>query len=142
MGFFSKGLKNEFETSVVDEPSVSEPLKFCIYILDVQRSSYVSLVLCMLFSTGESVPANLHGWYTVLLMTDWNRTIHRECPYRIRKSHPRDRNSYQGQGLPNPWVKFHPEGEIYLSYIDWLLMDYFSPTFKPQIRFSNYSGKF
>lgn len=27
---------------------------------DVQRSSYVSLVLCMLFSTGESVPANLH----------------------------------------------------------------------------------
>lgn len=27
---------------------------------DVQRSSYVSLVLCMLFSTGEPVPANLH----------------------------------------------------------------------------------
>ena len=28
---FSKGLKNEFETAVVDEPSVFEPLKFyCI----------------------------------------------------------------------------------------------------------------
>ena len=28
MGFFSKGLKNEFETSVVNKPSVFEPLKF------------------------------------------------------------------------------------------------------------------
>ena len=32
MGFFSKGLKNEFETAMVNEPSVFEPLKFsCIY---------------------------------------------------------------------------------------------------------------
>ena len=31
-GFFSKGLKNEFETAVVNEPSVFEPLKFyCIW---------------------------------------------------------------------------------------------------------------
>ena len=30
-GIFSKGLKNEFETAVVNEPSVFEPLKFyCI----------------------------------------------------------------------------------------------------------------
>ena len=28
MGFFSKGPKNEFETAVVNEPSVSEPLRF------------------------------------------------------------------------------------------------------------------
>ena len=28
MGLFSKGLKNEFETAVVYEPSVFEPLKF------------------------------------------------------------------------------------------------------------------
>ena len=28
MGFMSKGLKNEFETSVVNQPSVFEPLKF------------------------------------------------------------------------------------------------------------------
>ena len=28
MGFFSKGLKNELETAVVNEPSVFEPLKF------------------------------------------------------------------------------------------------------------------
>ena len=28
MGFFSKGLKNEFETAVVNEPPVFEPLKF------------------------------------------------------------------------------------------------------------------
>ena len=31
MGFISKGLKNDFETAVVNEPSVFEPLKFyCI----------------------------------------------------------------------------------------------------------------
>ena len=31
MGFFSKGLKIKFETAVVNEPSVFEPLKFyCI----------------------------------------------------------------------------------------------------------------
>ena len=28
MGFFSKGLKNEFEKAMVNEPSVFEPLKF------------------------------------------------------------------------------------------------------------------
>ena len=28
MGFFSKGLKNEFERAMVKEPSVLEPLKF------------------------------------------------------------------------------------------------------------------
>ena len=34
MGFFSKGLKNEFETAVVNEPSVFEPSKFyCIHII-------------------------------------------------------------------------------------------------------------
>ena len=32
MGFFSNGLKNEFEIAVVNEPSVFEPLKvYCIY---------------------------------------------------------------------------------------------------------------
>ena len=31
IGFFSKGLKNEFETAMVNEPSMFEPLKFyCI----------------------------------------------------------------------------------------------------------------
>ena len=31
LGFFPKGLKNEFERAVVNEPSVFEPLKFyCI----------------------------------------------------------------------------------------------------------------
>ena len=33
MKLFSKGLKNEFETAVVNEPSVFEPLKFyCIAV--------------------------------------------------------------------------------------------------------------
>ena len=39
---FSKGLKNEFETAVVNEPSVFEPLKFyCIYLRIVD--AYVSI---------------------------------------------------------------------------------------------------
>ena len=33
MGFYSKGLKNEFETAVLNEPLVFEPLRFyCILI--------------------------------------------------------------------------------------------------------------
>ena len=31
MGFFSKGLKKEFETAVVNDPSVFEPLKVYCY---------------------------------------------------------------------------------------------------------------
>ena len=31
MGFFFKGLKNEFETAMINEPSVFEPLKvYCV----------------------------------------------------------------------------------------------------------------
>ena len=38
MGFFPKGLKKEFETTVVNEPSVFEPLKFyCIYLFNILR---------------------------------------------------------------------------------------------------------
>ena len=33
LGFFFKGLKNEFERAVVDEPSVFEPLKFYCVLL-------------------------------------------------------------------------------------------------------------
>ena len=31
-GIFSKGLKNEFETAVANEPSMFEPLKVCFII--------------------------------------------------------------------------------------------------------------
>ena len=38
--FCSKELKNEFETAVVNEPSVFEPLKFyCNYIMDQRNNS-------------------------------------------------------------------------------------------------------
>ena len=38
---FSKGLKNEFETAVVSEPSVFEPLKFyCILIQETCGNFY------------------------------------------------------------------------------------------------------
>ena len=33
MGFFSEGLKHEFETAMVNEPSVFEPLKFLIFFM-------------------------------------------------------------------------------------------------------------
>ena len=42
IGFFSKGLKNEFETAVVNEPSVFEPLKFyCIMLLRVAVHTFI-----------------------------------------------------------------------------------------------------
>ena len=38
MGLFSKGLKNEFETAVVNEPSVFEPSKFyCNSLGDLEK---------------------------------------------------------------------------------------------------------
>ena len=40
MGFFSKGLKNEFETAVVNEPSVFEPLKFYCILFQNMRYTY------------------------------------------------------------------------------------------------------
>ena len=41
MGFFSKGFKNEFETAVINEPSVFDPPKF-YYIFGAQSDSSVS----------------------------------------------------------------------------------------------------
>ena len=39
IGFFSKGLKKEFEISVVNELSVFEPLKvYCIHYIHYQRT--------------------------------------------------------------------------------------------------------
>ena len=51
LGFFSKGLKNEFETAVVNEPSVFEPLKFyCMYYGNSKsKASLMSACLRILF---------------------------------------------------------------------------------------------
>ena len=57
-------------------------------------------------------------------------TIHHECPCRIEISHPRGQKFNQGRGLPSPWLNSDPEGEISLSYMDRLMMDCFSPTFR------------
>ena len=44
--FFSKGLKNEFETTVVNESSVFEPLKFyCSLIGALSGDSEITLLL-------------------------------------------------------------------------------------------------
>ena len=59
-----------------------------------------------------------------------NITIHHERPCRIEISHPRGQKFNQGRGLPSPWLNSDPEGEISLSYIDRLMMDRFSPTFR------------
>ena len=51
MGFFSKGLKNEFETAMVNEPSVFEPLKFfCNIVSHASNILFCIQTLCdMLF---------------------------------------------------------------------------------------------
>ena len=60
----------------------------------------------------------------------WIITIHHERPCRIEISHPRGRKFNKGRGLPSPWLNSDPEGEISLSYMDRLMMDRFSPTFR------------
>ena len=40
MGFFSKGLNNVFETALVNEPSVFEPLKFYCKCLRIPHKLY------------------------------------------------------------------------------------------------------
>ena len=57
-------------------------------------------------------------------------TIHHERPCRIEISHPRGRKFNQGRGLPSPWLNSDPKGEISLSYMDRLMMDRFSLTFR------------
>ena len=37
---FSKGLKNEFETALVDKPSVFEPLSSAVFILEYNAMWY------------------------------------------------------------------------------------------------------
>ena len=57
-------------------------------------------------------------------------TIHHECPCRIEITHPRSGKFKQGQGLPSPWLNSDPEGENPITYLDKLMMDCFSPTFR------------
>ena len=50
MGFFAKGLKKEFETAVVNEPSVFEPLKFyCIQNLFISTAAGVNSTVAAVF---------------------------------------------------------------------------------------------
>ena len=51
MGFCSKGLKNKFETAVVNEPSVFEPLKFYCSI----KMQYESVTRDLELQTKSSV---------------------------------------------------------------------------------------
>ena len=45
-GIFSKGLKNEFETAVVNEPAVFQPLKFyCILHMKCILISEICIVI-------------------------------------------------------------------------------------------------
>ena len=55
MGFFSKGLKKEFKTGVVNEPSGFKPLKFyCIYKVEVIKEMVSVLIfLAHLYKSTE-----------------------------------------------------------------------------------------
>ena len=45
VGFFSKGLKNEFEIAVINEPSVFEPFKFyCMWYKLWNAPSFKDLI--------------------------------------------------------------------------------------------------
>ena len=65
MGFCSKGLKNEFETVMVNEPSVFEPLKFnhifyfillfSITIFSILHSTVYSSVKILEFGTPQTI---------------------------------------------------------------------------------------
>ena len=44
-------------------------------------------------------------------------------------SHPTCQNFNHGRGLQSPWLNSDTEGEIFLSFVDRLMMDCFSPTF-------------
>ena len=75
MGFLSKGLKNEFETAVVNEPSVFEPLKFyCIndlvkYCMQHVRNGLIILLTNNLKNYKNLTPKiviNLKRWRTAI----------------------------------------------------------------------------
>ena len=57
-------------------------------------------------------------------------TIYYECPCRIEISHPRGWKFNQGRDLSSPSLNSDPEGGISLSYMDRVIVDYFSPTFQ------------
>ena len=50
MGFFSKGLKNDFETAMVNKPAVFEPLKFyCMWWLE-QEYKFVFFFMLYIYT--------------------------------------------------------------------------------------------
>ena len=56
MAFFPKGLKNEFETAVVNEPSVFEPLKFyCIILKNKKKCLMYEQIINDCSATGNQV---------------------------------------------------------------------------------------
>ena len=57
MGFCSKGLKKEFETAVVNEPSVFEPLKFyCICFTNLLNVAENHISTLCIFSSLFHLP--------------------------------------------------------------------------------------
>ena len=65
---------------------------------------------------------------TASLHRDHSISYALECEKEI--SHLRGQKFNQGRGLPSLWLNSEPEGEIFLSYRDRLMMDCFSPTFR------------
>ena len=71
MGFCSKGLKNEFETAVVNEPSVFEPLKFyCIATEKYEQTVHTHIKLLL--------TEHLIKGYTVYVFIGKNRSSRRK----------------------------------------------------------------
>ena len=66
-----------------------------------------------------------HIFLTASLHRDHSILYALVCEKEI--SHLRGRNFNQVRGLRSPWVNSDPKGEIFLSYIDRLMMGCFSP---------------
>ena len=56
-----------------------------------------------------------------------NIRLHHECPCRIGKSHQRVVISTRDEACWVPGWNSYPKDEISLSYMDWFMMDSFSP---------------
>ena len=84
-GIFSWGLKNEFETAVVNEPSMFEPLKFyCIYNKSVMTIRFLLLYCCFTSTVTSKVMSGRSVNLTTLFLGRLRppkRLISTSCTY-------------------------------------------------------------
>ena len=91
------------------------------------RRRVAYLVLVTLISHGKRCGTDFSD-SKLRLHRDQSISLALVCEKEI--SHPRCWNFNQRRGLSSPWLNSDPEGEISQSYMNRLMMDCFSPTFR------------